>query len=78
MASFVRPRFESWGTGPMGGLGSNLTVVDKAPAYLLDRIDPYWHQFPPMNPLWQVVQYIYYITLLDTFLPEFQRSNFVR
>lgn len=53
MASFVRPRFESWATGP-GGLG-NLTVVDKAPAYLLDRIDPYWHQFPPMNPLWHSI-----------------------
>lgn len=37
-----------------GGFGgfNNQTVVDKAPPEIHHMIDPYWYQFPPMNPLW--------------------------
>lgn len=31
---------------------SNQTVVDKADPEIHHMIDPYWYQFPPMNPLW--------------------------
>jgi r-opsin len=31
---------------------NNQTVVDKAPPEIHHMIDPYWYQFPPMNPLW--------------------------
>nr|ABI97873.1 long wavelength-sensitive opsin [Coenonympha tullia] len=32
--------------------GSNMTVLDKATPDMLHLMDPYWYQFPPMNPLW--------------------------
>ncbi|XP_058790310.1 rhodopsin-like [Phymastichus coffea] len=40
--------------GNFGGFGgfNNQTVVDKAPPEIHHMIDPYWYQFPPMNPLW--------------------------
>lgn len=53
--AFVRPRFEYWGTDAIGGFGSNLTVVDKVPPHMLHLVDHYWHQFPPMNPLWHSI-----------------------
>ncbi|XP_014212026.1 rhodopsin, long-wavelength-like [Copidosoma floridanum] len=31
---------------------NNQTVVDKAPPEIHYMVDPYWYQFPPMNPLW--------------------------
>ena len=42
------------GGGGFGGYGgyNNQTVVDKAPPEIHHMIDPYWYQFPPMNPLW--------------------------
>ncbi|XP_014274075.1 rhodopsin [Halyomorpha halys] len=30
----------------------NKTVVDSVLPEMISRIDPYWYQFPPMNPLW--------------------------
>lgn len=54
MTSFVRPQFQAWGE-PMGGFGSNLTVVDKVPPHMMHLVDPYWYQFPPMNPLWHSI-----------------------
>lgn len=55
MASFVKPQFQAWGTDPMRGFGSNLTVVDKVPPHMMHLVDPYWYQFPPMNPLWHSI-----------------------
>nr|AGH15790.1 long wavelength sensitive opsin 1 [Ceratosolen solmsi] len=42
------------GGGGFGGYGgfNNQTVVDKAAPEIHHMIDPYWYQFPPMNPLW--------------------------
>ncbi|NP_001164379.1 long wavelength sensitive opsin 1 [Nasonia vitripennis] len=40
------------GGGGFGGGFNNQTVVDKAPPEIHHMIDPYWYQFPPMNPLW--------------------------
>ncbi|XP_014229778.1 rhodopsin, long-wavelength-like [Trichogramma pretiosum] len=40
------------GYGGGGGGFNNQTVVDKAPPEIHHMIDPYWYQFPPMNPLW--------------------------
>nr|QWV42615.1 long wavelength sensitive opsin 1 [Nitops pallipennis] len=47
------PKFAAWG-GPSSGSygGSNLTVVDKVIPDMIHLVDPYWYQFPPMNPLW--------------------------
>nr|ART29992.1 opsin [Heliconius hecuba flava]ART29996.1 opsin [Heliconius hecuba flava] len=42
---------QAWG-GQMAAFGSNETVVDKVLPDMLHLIDPHWHQFPPMNPLW--------------------------
>nr|ART30082.1 opsin [Heliconius sara] len=42
---------QAWG-GQMAAFGSNETVVDKVLPEMLHLIDPHWHQFPPMNPLW--------------------------
>ncbi|XP_055627773.1 rhodopsin-like [Toxorhynchites rutilus septentrionalis] len=39
-----------WGQGL-----SNMTVADKVPQELLHLVDPHWHQFPPMNPLWHSI-----------------------
>lgn len=55
MTSFVRPQSQAWAADPMGGFGSNLTVVDKVPPHMMHLIDPYWYQFPPMNPLWHSI-----------------------
>lgn len=55
MTSFVRPQFQAWAADPMGGFGNNLTVVDKVPPHMMHLIDPYWYQFPPMNPLWHLI-----------------------
>ncbi|XKL60290.1 hypothetical protein PGB90_001306 [Kerria lacca] len=30
----------------------NETVIDKVPEDIMFMIDPYWYQFPPMDPLW--------------------------
>lgn len=35
-----------------GGWGGNMTVVDKVMPDMMHMVDPYWHQFPPLNPLW--------------------------
>lgn len=56
MAALVQPHFEAWtAPGGAGGFGGNLTVVDKVPANMMHLIDPYWYQFPPMNPLWHSI-----------------------
>ncbi|XP_051174809.1 rhodopsin-like isoform X2 [Leptopilina boulardi] len=33
---------------------SNQTVVDKATEDMLHLIDPFWYQFPPLNPIWYI------------------------
>jgi len=33
----------------------NVTVVDKVLPDMLEMIDPYWYQFPPLNPLWHSI-----------------------
>nr|QWV42637.1 long wavelength sensitive opsin 1 [Lytta caraganae] len=35
-----------------GASGANLTVIDKVLPDMLEMVDVYWYQFPPMNPLW--------------------------
>jgi len=42
-------------TNPYG----NYTVVDKVPQELLHMIHPHWYQFPPMNPLWYKLVFIW-------------------
>lgn len=37
-----------------GGSG-NMSVVDKVLPDMLHLVDPYWYQFPPMNPLWHSI-----------------------
>lgn len=34
---------------------ANLTVVDKVLPEMIHLVDPYWRQFPPMNPLWHSI-----------------------
>lgn len=55
MAGFGEPQFaalSSW----QGSAGfGNMTVVDKVAPNMLHLIDPHWHQFPPMNPLWHSI-----------------------
>ncbi|XP_043288003.1 rhodopsin, long-wavelength-like isoform X2 [Venturia canescens] len=34
---------------------SNQTVVDKVPEEMLHLIDPYWYQYPPMDPIWHKI-----------------------
>lgn len=56
MAALVQPHFEAWtAPGGAGGFGGNMTVVDKVPPNMLHLIDPYWYQFPPLNPLWHSI-----------------------
>nr|APY20588.1 long wavelength sensitive opsin [Conwentzia psociformis] len=47
MSFIAEPTYSAWQSG-----GGNMTVVDKVPADMLHMIDPYWYQYPPMNPLW--------------------------
>ncbi|CAH4030808.1 opsin-1-like [Pieris brassicae] len=35
--------------------GSNQTVIDKVLPEMMHLIDPYWYQFPPLNPLWHAL-----------------------
>lgn len=39
------PSFQAYGSG-------NLTVVDMVTPDMQHLVNPYWNQFPPMNPLW--------------------------
>lgn len=60
MVSFIsEPRMAAWGAGPQvgfaGGLGGNITVVDKVPPDMLHMVDSHWYQFAPMNPLWHAL-----------------------
>jgi len=34
---------------------ANQTVFDKVTPDMIDLVDPYWKQFPPMNPLWHSI-----------------------
>ncbi|XP_029669064.1 rhodopsin-like isoform X1 [Formica exsecta] len=34
---------------------NNHTVVDKVPQDMLHLVDPHWHQFPPMDPIWHKI-----------------------
>ncbi|KAF7996784.1 hypothetical protein HCN44_002430 [Aphidius gifuensis] len=60
MSGLMRPHYaayQGWagggsGGGVGGGGGGNQTVVDKALPDMIAIIDPYWYQFPPINPLW--------------------------
>jgi r-opsin len=49
MAAFAA--YQSYG----GNFAGNMTVVDKVLPDMLHMIDPHWHQFPPMNPLWHSI-----------------------
>jgi r-opsin len=49
MAAFAA--YQSFG----GNHAGNMTVVDKVLPEMLHLIDPHWHQFPPMNPLWHSI-----------------------
>ena len=49
MAAFAA--YQSFGASHAG----NMTVVDKVLPEMLHLIDPHWHQFPPMNPLWHSI-----------------------
>nr|WCQ76415.1 long wavelength sensitive opsin 2 [Heterocerus fenestratus] len=54
MSVMGEPSFAAWVAqrATSGGFGGNITVVDKVPPEMLHLVDPYWYQFPPMNPLW--------------------------
>lgn len=59
MSGLMRPHYaayQGWtgsgSGGGVGGPGGNQTVVDKALPDMIGIIDPYWYQFPPINPLW--------------------------
>ncbi|XP_077294538.1 opsin-1-like [Arctopsyche grandis] len=43
---------QAWGPQAAAYGASNVTVVDHVPPNMLHMVDPYWYQFPPMNPLW--------------------------
>ncbi|GLG99913.1 Rhodopsin [Gryllus bimaculatus] len=46
------PHFSAYQWGSGGGMGGNITVVDKVLPEMMHMVDAYWYQFPPMNPLW--------------------------
>ncbi|KAK7866063.1 hypothetical protein R5R35_013562 [Gryllus longicercus] len=46
------PHFSAYQWGSGGGMGGNITVVDKVLPEMMHMVDTYWYQFPPMNPLW--------------------------
>ena len=49
MVVYDQPSFAAWhGSG-------NMTVVDQVLPDMLHLVDPHWHQFPPMNPLWHSI-----------------------
>ena len=62
MAALMEPHFsafqqQQW-PGPMAGpagMYGNITVVDKVLPEMMHMIDPHWHQFAPMNPLWHSI-----------------------
>ena len=41
----------NFGGNRFGNYG-NISVRDKAGPEMLHMVDPYWSQFPPLNPLW--------------------------
>ncbi|CAD7092090.1 unnamed protein product [Hermetia illucens] len=52
MASFAMdpasgPRFAA--------LGGNSSVVDKVTPDMIHLVDPYWYQWPPMDPMWNMI-----------------------
>nr|QWV42630.1 long wavelength sensitive opsin [Anaspis rufa] len=52
MSAMGQSNFVAWAAQRSSGYGANLTVVDKVLPDMLHLVDPYWYQFPPMNPLW--------------------------
>lgn len=54
MSVLGEPRFSAWAAAArtQGGGFANLTVFDKVLPDMVHMVDPYWNQFPPMNPLW--------------------------
>nr|APY20596.1 long wavelength sensitive opsin [Cryptolestes ferrugineus] len=52
MSVMGEPSLVAWAAQRSSGFGGNLTVVDKVLPDMLHLVDPYWYQFPPMNPLW--------------------------
>lgn len=47
-----QPNFAAWSASRTASFGGNMTVVDKVPPEMLSMVDPYWYQYPPLNPLW--------------------------
>lgn len=45
----VSPQYDPW------GMTNNLTAFDYAKPNMIPLIDPYWKQFPAMNPLWHSI-----------------------
>nr|QWV42665.1 long wavelength sensitive opsin [Macratria sp. CRS 2021] len=53
MSVIREPSFVAWAAQRAHSYGGgNLTVVDKVLPDMMHMVDPYWYQFPPMNPLW--------------------------
>nr|APY20565.1 long wavelength sensitive opsin 1 [Brassicogethes aeneus] len=56
MSVVGQPSFAAWSGAQSSGFGgNNLSVVDKVTPDMIHLVDPYWYQFPPMNPLWHAL-----------------------
>jgi len=55
----------AYGSGsPSFGYADGVKLVDLAPDHLKAHIDPHWHNFPPVNPMWHYVLGLSYMVLL--------------